>query len=74
MATVHARRDGKALATGSSDETVKLWDVTTGKERTTLNLHRSGISAVAFSPDNRTLASAGIDDAVRLWDLTASSR
>jgi WD40 repeat protein len=61
--------DGRILASGSLDESVKLWDALTGKERTTLRGHRSGISAIAFSPDARTLASAGIDDAVRLWQL-----
>lgn len=65
--------DGRTLATGSLDETVKLWDAATGKEKATLHGHRSGISAVAFGPDDRTLASAGIDDAVRLWDLEGSA-
>jgi WD40 repeat protein len=65
--------DGVTLASGSLDETVKLWNVASAKLSTTLRGHRSGISAVSLSPDNRTLASAGIDDAVRLWDLASAN-
>ncbi len=63
--------DSKALATGSGDETVKLWNVETGSQRTSLLGHRSGVTALAFSPDDKILASAGRDDPVRLWELAS---
>ncbi len=72
--TVHClafSADGKLPATGSGDETVKLWDVATGPERATRREHRSAVAALAFAPDGRTLASGGMDDALRLWDLSA---
>ncbi|MFG3517028.1 nSTAND1 domain-containing NTPase [Streptomyces bobili] len=58
--------DGRTLATASYDNSVRLWDVTTGRTRTTLTGHTA--NAVAFSPDGRTLATASSDKTVRLWD------
>src|ERR1700737_3227506 len=49
--------DGKTLASASYDGTLKLWDVTSGKERTTLQGHTGCVGSVAYNPDGKTLAS-----------------
>ena len=61
--------DGRWLASGSSDNTVKLWDVATGRELRTLISHTGGVNAVAFSLDGRWLASGSSDNTVKLWDV-----
>jgi WD40 repeat protein len=60
--------DGKTLASGSDDETVKLWDAGSGKPLQTLKGHSSMVTAVAFSLDGKTLASGSYDKTVKLWD------
>ena len=57
--TVAFRPDGKTLASGSMDATVRVWDVATGEEKTTLQCPNIYVIAVAFSPDGQTLAAAG---------------
>jgi eukaryotic-like serine/threonine-protein kinase len=60
--------DGKKLASGGNDGTVKLWDAVTGQELATLKGHRSFIHSVAFSPDGAKLASGSNNGTVKLWD------
>ncbi|MFF7442681.1 trypsin-like peptidase domain-containing protein [Streptomyces sp. NPDC008122] len=60
--------DGKTLATGSSDKTVRLWDVATGKTRAVLKGHTDTVTAVAASPDGSTFATGSLDGTARLWD------
>ncbi|WP_399457163.1 WD40 repeat domain-containing protein, partial [Streptomyces sp. WAC05858] len=43
--------DGKTLATGSNDDTARLWSTGTGSARTTLKGHNGNVWSVAFSPD-----------------------
>ncbi|KAF3931102.1 hypothetical protein ABW20_dc0107343 [Dactylellina cionopaga] len=60
--------DGKTVASASYDETVKLWDTTSGAELGTLKGHTSYVNSVAFSPDGKTVATASYDETVKLWD------
>ncbi|AFZ22944.1 WD40 repeat-containing protein [Cylindrospermum stagnale PCC 7417] len=62
--------DGKTVASGSYDNTIKLWDVTTGKTLKTLTGHSSYVRSVVFSPDGKTVASGSYDNTIKLWDLT----
>jgi WD40 repeat protein/tRNA A-37 threonylcarbamoyl transferase component Bud32 len=64
-------RDGKTLATGSSDGTVILWDGDGRRRQRRLTGHRlGGLSGLAFSPDGRTLALVSRNhSAVQLWDV-----
>jgi WD40 repeat protein/predicted Ser/Thr protein kinase len=61
--------DGRMLATGSMDGTVKLWDVGTGAELATLAGHMEEATDVAFSPDGRTLASVGHREMLIFWHV-----
>jgi WD40 repeat protein len=59
--------DGKQIASGSYDETIKLWDARTGDLQKTLAGHSSWVTAVAFSPDGKQIASGSYDVTIKLW-------
>jgi hypothetical protein len=66
--------NGKLLATGSGDNSAKLWDVATGKALQTLPASsKYSVKSVTFSPDGKTLAVAGIGYQLDLWDVSGGA-
>ncbi|MBF0563691.1 MAG: AAA family ATPase, partial [Nitrospirae bacterium] len=61
--------DGKFIASGSGDKTVKVWDVQTGALLRTLAGHSSSVYSVSFSPDGKFIASGSGDKTVKVWDV-----
>ena len=69
ITTVRFSANGETIATGSFDETVRVWSANSGKHLKTLSGHSDGVSSVAFSPDGKTLASGSSDGTILLWDV-----
>ncbi|KAJ6008970.1 hypothetical protein N7522_003986 [Penicillium canescens] len=61
-------QDGSRLASGSHDNTVKIWDPITGQCTSTLEGHSDSVKSIAWSQDGSRLASASRDKTVRIWD------
>lgn len=59
--------NGKQIASGYSNGTIKLWDAATGNLQMTLEGHFE-VTAVTFSRDGKQIASGSIDCNIKLWD------
>ena len=67
--SVDISSDDKYLASGSSDGTVRIWEVATGNMLECLEGHTDAVLGVSFFGDSRFVASGGYDDTGRAWDL-----
>ncbi len=65
--------DGKFLATGSTDGTARIWDLSTGETVQILSAHTDAIDGIAFSPDGKSLATGSFDKTVRVWDAATGA-
>jgi hypothetical protein len=63
--------DGQRALSGAEDNTVRLWEVASGREIRPLEGHTGEVLTVAFSPDGKRALSGSMDRTLRLWDLTS---
>jgi hypothetical protein len=61
--------DGRLLAAGQEDSSIRLWRLSTGKILGDVPGHEQRVNALAFSPDGTLLASGSADTTVLLWDV-----
>jgi WD40 repeat protein len=66
---VAVTRDGKLLASGGNDKSIRLWDTATGTMLRMLTGHLSDVQSLAFSPDGDKLLSGSFDGTVKLWEV-----
>lgn len=70
--SVAFRPDGKLIATGSQDTSIRLWDAANGNEIAILRGHKGYVDAVAFSPNGGNILSWARDGQLILWDITGT--
>jgi WD40 repeat protein len=67
--TIAFSPDGQMLASGSEDQTIRLWNARDGTCLTVLQGHTGGVTSVNFSPNGQILASASDNSSIRLWSV-----
>ncbi|MBW1809818.1 MAG: WD40 repeat domain-containing protein, partial [Deltaproteobacteria bacterium] len=60
----------KVCGSSSKDQSIRLWDLSNGKEIQKLTRDMGDVVSIAFSPDGKLLASSSGDDSVRIWELS----
>ena len=61
--------DGKTIASSGDDSAIKLWNLATGKQISSLNGYSQQVNVVVISPDGKTLVSGSNDNTIKIWNL-----
>ncbi|MBG1242879.1 WD40 repeat domain-containing protein, partial [Nostoc sp. NZL] len=61
--------DGKRVISASADNTLKLWNLKTGKDERTFKGHSNSVRAVALTADGKRVISASDDNTLKFWNL-----
>jgi WD40 repeat protein len=70
VSSVSFSPDGRVALSGSWEETVRLWEVSTGKCLSSFEGHTGSVPSASFSPDGRFALSGSWDNTVRLWEVS----
>ncbi|ETO03073.1 WD-40 repeat protein, partial [Reticulomyxa filosa] len=62
--------DGKKIVSSSNDNTVRIWDISLGKEIMIFRGHNNNVFIAKFSPDGNNVVSCSIDGMIQLWDIS----
>ena len=68
VAAIAFSPDRRTLATGSWDETIRLWDLSTGLEKACFSWKIGKITTLAYSPDGTRLAAGSLSGSMLVWD------
>ena len=71
VVTVSISPDSNYVATGSTDKSAKLWEMSTGREVRSFLGHEATVTSVEFTPDGKTLITGSNDKSIRLWNVSS---
>lgn len=72
--TIAFSPDGQQFASGSDDQTIKIWNLNQRQELSTLKGHTNWVYSVAISPNSQTLVSGSKDTTVKVWNLNTKQQ
>jgi WD40 repeat protein/serine/threonine protein kinase len=63
--------DGRLIATADQDDSIRIWETSTGKLLGSCTGHKQAVRSIAFAPDGKTLATSGDDSTLRFWNVAS---